>query len=160
MKLTGENRSSQRETCRSATLFTTNPTWTDPGSNPCLRGGRPAANRLSHCTADICHIWKKLWWFTTVWFWRPQLLVLNYLLITSFMQHSMCFWQSEFFHRISGYSSVLRVLRVDKHLPFRPLQIAQITSFLVLPSSTHLFTAGVEGFCDFIWVHSNTHHSR
>jgi hypothetical protein len=30
---------------------TTNPTWTDPGSNPGLRGGRPAANRLSHGTA-------------------------------------------------------------------------------------------------------------
>jgi hypothetical protein len=37
MKLTGENRS----TCPSATLSTTNPTWTDPGSNPDLRGGRP-----------------------------------------------------------------------------------------------------------------------
>jgi hypothetical protein len=35
----------------SATLSTTNPTWTDPGSNPGLRGGRPAANRLSHGTA-------------------------------------------------------------------------------------------------------------
>jgi hypothetical protein len=28
-------------------LSTTNPTWTDPGSNPGLRGGRPATNRLS-----------------------------------------------------------------------------------------------------------------
>jgi hypothetical protein len=27
------------------------PTWTDPGSNPGLRGGRPAANRVSHGTA-------------------------------------------------------------------------------------------------------------
>jgi hypothetical protein len=25
-----------------------NPTWTDPGSNPVLRGERPATNRLSH----------------------------------------------------------------------------------------------------------------
>jgi hypothetical protein len=31
----------------SATLSTTNPTWTDPG----LRIGRPATNRLSHGTA-------------------------------------------------------------------------------------------------------------
>jgi hypothetical protein len=28
-----------------------NPTWTDPGSNPGLRGERPATNRLSHSTA-------------------------------------------------------------------------------------------------------------
>jgi hypothetical protein len=51
MKLTGENQSTWGKTCPSATLSTTNPTWTDPGSNPGLRGGRPAANRLSHGTA-------------------------------------------------------------------------------------------------------------
>jgi hypothetical protein len=51
MKLTGENRSTRRKTCPSATLSTTNPTWTDPGSNPGLRGERPAANSLSHGTA-------------------------------------------------------------------------------------------------------------
>jgi hypothetical protein len=36
------------KTCPSATLFTTNPTWSDPGSNPGLRGERPATNRPSH----------------------------------------------------------------------------------------------------------------
>jgi hypothetical protein len=51
MKLTGENRRTRGKTCPSATLSTTNPTWTDPGSNPALSGGRPAANRLSHGTA-------------------------------------------------------------------------------------------------------------
>jgi hypothetical protein len=51
MKLTGENRRTRGKTCPSATLSTTNPTWTDPGSNPGHRGGRPAANRLSHGTA-------------------------------------------------------------------------------------------------------------
>jgi hypothetical protein len=51
MQLTGENRSTRRETCLSATFSTTNPTWTDPGSNPGLRGERPATNRLSHGTA-------------------------------------------------------------------------------------------------------------
>jgi hypothetical protein len=51
MKLTGENRRTQGKTSPSATLSTTNPTWTDPGSNPGLRGGRPAANCLSHGTA-------------------------------------------------------------------------------------------------------------
>jgi hypothetical protein len=52
MKLTGENRSTRRETCPSATLSTTNPTWTDSGSNPGLRGEKPATNRLSHGTAQ------------------------------------------------------------------------------------------------------------
>jgi hypothetical protein len=51
MELTGENRSTQGKTCPSATLSTSNPTWTDPGSNPGLRGKRPATNRLSHGTA-------------------------------------------------------------------------------------------------------------
>ena len=41
----------RRKTRPSATLSTTNPTWTDPGSNPGLRSGRPATNRLSHGTA-------------------------------------------------------------------------------------------------------------
>jgi hypothetical protein len=50
MKLTGENQSIRGKTCPSATLSTTNPTWTDPGSNPGLRGGRPATNRLSQGT--------------------------------------------------------------------------------------------------------------
>jgi hypothetical protein len=51
MKLTGKKRSTRRKICPSATLSTTNPTWTDPGTNPGLRGGRPAANRLSHGTS-------------------------------------------------------------------------------------------------------------
>jgi hypothetical protein len=51
MKLTGDNWSTRGKTCPSATLPTTNPTWTDPGSNPGLRGGRPATNRLSYGTA-------------------------------------------------------------------------------------------------------------
>jgi hypothetical protein len=41
------------KTCPSATLSTINPTWTDPESNPGLRGERPATNRLSYGTA-IC----------------------------------------------------------------------------------------------------------
>jgi hypothetical protein len=51
MKLTGENRSTRGKTCPSATLSATNPTWTDPGSNPGLRGERPATNGLSRGTA-------------------------------------------------------------------------------------------------------------
>jgi hypothetical protein len=52
MKLTWENQSTRRKICLSATLSTTNPTWTDPESNPGLRGGRPATNRLRHGTAN------------------------------------------------------------------------------------------------------------
>jgi hypothetical protein len=46
MKLTGENRSTRGKTCPNATLSTTNPTWTDPGTNPGLCGERPATNYL------------------------------------------------------------------------------------------------------------------
>jgi hypothetical protein len=48
MKLTGENRSTRGKACPSATLSTTNPIRNDPGSNPGLRGERPATDRLSH----------------------------------------------------------------------------------------------------------------
>jgi hypothetical protein len=44
MKLTGDNRSTRGKTCPSATLSTTNPTLTDPGSNPGPRGERPASH--------------------------------------------------------------------------------------------------------------------
>jgi hypothetical protein len=46
-----EKPTTRRKTCPSATLSTTNPTWTDPGSKPGLRGVRPATNPLSHGTA-------------------------------------------------------------------------------------------------------------
>jgi hypothetical protein len=52
MKLTGENRSTRGKTCPSAT----NPTWTDPVSNPGFRGERPATNRLSYGTALLSGI--------------------------------------------------------------------------------------------------------
>jgi hypothetical protein len=45
-----ENRNTRGKTCPSATLFTT---WSDPGSSPRLRDGRPATNRLSHGTAQV-----------------------------------------------------------------------------------------------------------
>jgi hypothetical protein len=40
----------QGKTCPSATLYTTNPTWTGPVANSGLRCERPVINRLSHCT--------------------------------------------------------------------------------------------------------------
>jgi hypothetical protein len=52
MILTGENRRTHRKkTCPNANLSTINPTRTDPGANWCLRGDRPATNRLSHDTS-------------------------------------------------------------------------------------------------------------
>jgi hypothetical protein len=57
MQLTGENRSTRgKKTYPSATLSTTNPTWTDSGSNPGLRGGRPAYNCLNHDTALLGYL--------------------------------------------------------------------------------------------------------
>jgi hypothetical protein len=47
---TRENLSTRRETCLSATLSTTNLTWTDLGSNMGFRGEGLATNRLSHRT--------------------------------------------------------------------------------------------------------------
>jgi hypothetical protein len=39
------------KTCPNATLSTTNPTWSDLGSNRGYRDGKPATNRLSYGTA-------------------------------------------------------------------------------------------------------------
>jgi hypothetical protein len=50
MKLAGENRNTRSKTCPIATLSTTNPTWTDPRSNPGLRYEQ-ATNRLNRGTA-------------------------------------------------------------------------------------------------------------
>jgi hypothetical protein len=47
MKLTGENLSTRGKTCPSATLSTTYPKWTDPGSIPGLCCERLTTNRLS-----------------------------------------------------------------------------------------------------------------
>jgi hypothetical protein len=47
-------------TCPSATLSTTNPTWPDPGSNPGRRGGKPATNRLSYGVLAL-HNYNQLW---------------------------------------------------------------------------------------------------
>jgi hypothetical protein len=44
------------ETCHSATLSTTNPTWPDLGSKPCCRGGNLATNCLSYGTARILRL--------------------------------------------------------------------------------------------------------
>jgi hypothetical protein len=56
----------RRKTCPSATLSTTNLTWTDPESNPGLRGERPATNRLSHGTAVYVILLSDLVWRTSI----------------------------------------------------------------------------------------------
>jgi hypothetical protein len=40
-------------TCSSATLATAKPTWSDPGSTPGRRSGKPATKRLSYGTACV-----------------------------------------------------------------------------------------------------------
>ena len=49
--LIGRNRRTRRKVDPNAILFIINLTRTDQGSNPCLRGERPATNCLSHRTA-------------------------------------------------------------------------------------------------------------
>ena len=51
----------RRKPCPSATLSTTNLTWTDPGSNPGLRCEMPATDRLSHGTAFCIHFVNSQW---------------------------------------------------------------------------------------------------
>jgi hypothetical protein len=64
MKFAVENRRTRGKTGHSATLSTTNPTWIDPGSNPDLRGERPATNRLSRDTAFTAVLMKtKFSWY-------------------------------------------------------------------------------------------------
>jgi hypothetical protein len=53
MILTQENRRTRRESFPSATLSTTNPTWNALGAKPCLRGEKPASNRLSYGTGSV-----------------------------------------------------------------------------------------------------------
>jgi hypothetical protein len=50
--LTWENQRTQRKTCSSATLSTTNPIWTDPSTNLGLCSKRPATTSLSHGRAN------------------------------------------------------------------------------------------------------------
>jgi hypothetical protein len=49
--LTGKPKYSGKKPVPVATLSATNPTWTDPGSNPGLHGERPANDCLSHGVA-------------------------------------------------------------------------------------------------------------
>jgi hypothetical protein len=41
------------ETCSSAALSTTDPTWYDPGWNPGRHGGKSASNRVSYASPDV-----------------------------------------------------------------------------------------------------------
>jgi hypothetical protein len=58
-----ENGRTRRKPCPSATLSTTNPTWTDPGMNPGLHGENLVTNHLSHGTAlkqELTHLQRTL----------------------------------------------------------------------------------------------------
>jgi hypothetical protein len=53
MILTGENRSTPKKTCPSATVSTTDPTWTDLSLKSDLRSEGSVTDRLSHGTARL-----------------------------------------------------------------------------------------------------------
>jgi hypothetical protein len=53
MILKGKTDVLREKTCPCVTSSTTGPTWSNLGSNPWFRGGRPANNRLSHGTTDL-----------------------------------------------------------------------------------------------------------
>jgi hypothetical protein len=52
----GKPKYSGGKTCASATFSTTNPRWTDLGSNTDLCGDRPATNSLNHGTAKVFQV--------------------------------------------------------------------------------------------------------
>jgi hypothetical protein len=54
MKLTRENRSTRRNTCPSATLSTTNPTWTGPGNDPSYLSYIAKARAAWQCDQYYC----------------------------------------------------------------------------------------------------------
>jgi hypothetical protein len=53
MILTAGKRGTRRETCHSATLSTTDLTWSDLGSNTGLHGERLMTKRLSHTSLQL-----------------------------------------------------------------------------------------------------------
>ena len=58
MILTGENRSTRRETCHSATLCTTNSTFDCPGFNKAVSKNRTAL----FVFIMIILVWARCWW--------------------------------------------------------------------------------------------------
>jgi hypothetical protein len=79
MILTGEIKNPQRETCSIATLCATNSTWSDPGTNPGLRGDRPVSDSVTHGPASLFPgnflLWISLHSFISIWMFRFASLV-------------------------------------------------------------------------------------
>jgi hypothetical protein len=115
----GKPTTTRRKTCPSATLSTTNLTWTDPGSNPGLRGERPATNRLSHGTA-----------------YSEVVTIYSYSAVPSFTggwEIDFCHWTHSSLSQSEGSSwnnNCLATGRVDK-----------FTFFPVITRSHHAFDA-------------------
>jgi hypothetical protein len=89
MILTGKTRRTQRKTCRSAILSTTNPTWTDLGANPGLRGDRPATNRLNAMERPDVGLKP-----TTIPSFKNHSQFVILILIAMDTVHSPCGWQT------------------------------------------------------------------
>jgi hypothetical protein len=66
MRIGRGKRSTRKKTCPSAILSIENSAWSDPGSNPGHRGGKPATNRLKERVAFII-----TFTFLTSWFIQP-----------------------------------------------------------------------------------------
>jgi hypothetical protein len=65
----------REKTCPTASLSNTNPTWTDKGVKPDIRGERQATNRLNHGTAmaNICLNTFLNKWVVIKYVWRCTL---------------------------------------------------------------------------------------
>jgi len=71
--VTGEKWNTWKKHLPRATLSTINLTWWELGSNPGLRGGRPATNCLSHCTdCKSENQSEEQWWVVDCWKWAAE----------------------------------------------------------------------------------------
>ena len=120
------------KTCPSATLSTTNPTWTDPGSNPGLRGERPATSRLSHGTAQLVFIssqspsfaalllWGAAYRFSMFQTWNLNYTKFNFIFITCVRVHIVIVTA----HVRSRIRNLIRPEQHVHHHAKRPLNIS------------------------------------
>jgi hypothetical protein len=80
--LAGETRRIRRKTYPSATSSTINPTWTELGANPDLRGEEAATNRPCYGTALGRLLWSCMWIA-----YRLTVHLINFVSICTFHKH-------------------------------------------------------------------------
>jgi hypothetical protein len=85
-----EDWRTQRKTCPSATLSTTNPTWTEPGANSGLRSDRLATNHLNQGTAILWTVVMLFWQLTSEFLTQlSDLSVKTLQSLTNYMVHCL-----------------------------------------------------------------------